>query len=182
MGLGKTLQSVSMLGYLQNEQQIQGPFLVVVPLSVVTNWVKEFRKWVPDMNIVVYVGNRASRDLIMSYEFWTGRKSGRLVKFNTLITTYEIVMKDKTKLSQIKWSYLMVDEAHRLKNHEAALYTSLMVIALLIISAGKKVQDSEREVVNVPWNSRGPLPGLRNFRRGRFQFRFILLRFKEGRE
>lgn len=127
MGLGKTLQSVSMLGYLQNEQQIQGPFLVVVPLSVVTNWVKEFRKWLPDMNIVVYVGNRASRDLVMSHEFWTGKKSGRLVKFNTLITTYEIVMKDKTKLSQIKWSYLMVDEAHRLKNHEAALYTSLMV-------------------------------------------------------
>lgn len=53
------------LGYflLQNAQQIPGPFLVVVPLSTITNWAKEFRKWLPDMNVVVYVGNRASREV-----------------------------------------------------------------------------------------------------------------------
>jgi chromodomain-helicase-DNA-binding protein 1 len=48
---------------MQNVQQIQGPFLVVVPLSTLTNWAKEFRKWLPDMNVVVYVGNRASREV-----------------------------------------------------------------------------------------------------------------------
>ncbi|URE26387.1 DUF4208 domain containing protein [Musa troglodytarum] len=62
MGLGKTVQSVSMLGFLQNAQQIQGPFLVVVPLSTLSNWAREFKKWLPEMNIVVYVGNRASRE------------------------------------------------------------------------------------------------------------------------
>jgi len=57
-------------------QQIQGPFLVVVPLSTLTNWAKEFRKWLPDMNVVVYVGNRASREVccmcirISSGLFW----------------------------------------------------------------------------------------------------------------
>jgi chromodomain-helicase-DNA-binding protein 1 len=48
---------------MQNAQQIPGPFLVVVPLSTITNWAKEFRKWLPDMNVVVYVGNRASREV-----------------------------------------------------------------------------------------------------------------------
>lgn len=48
---------------MQNSQQIPGPFLVVVPLSTITNWAKEFRKWLPDMNVVVYVGNRASREV-----------------------------------------------------------------------------------------------------------------------
>ncbi|KAL2925921.1 Protein CHROMATIN REMODELING 5 [Bienertia sinuspersici] len=62
MGLGKTVQSVSMLGFLQNAQQINGPFLVVVPLSTLSNWAKEFRKWLPDMNVIVYVGTRASRE------------------------------------------------------------------------------------------------------------------------
>lgn len=89
MGLGKTVQSVSMLGFLQvdslfsgfvsiserlilrtniyvyflqNAQQIYGPFLVVVPLSTLSNWAKEFRKWLPDMNVIVYVGTRASRE------------------------------------------------------------------------------------------------------------------------
>ncbi|KAF9602385.1 hypothetical protein IFM89_027210, partial [Coptis chinensis] len=63
MGLGKTVHSVSMLGFLQNAQQIHGPFLVVVPLSTLSNWEKEFKKWLPDLNVIVYIGNRASREV-----------------------------------------------------------------------------------------------------------------------
>lgn len=48
---------------IQNAQQIHSPFLVVVPLSTLSNWAKEFRKWLPDMNIIVYVGTRASREV-----------------------------------------------------------------------------------------------------------------------
>lgn len=61
------------------------------------------------------------------YEFYTNNKNGRAIKFNALLTTYEVILKDKAILSKIKWDYLMVDEAHRLKNCEASLYTSLSV-------------------------------------------------------
>ncbi|CAH1447804.1 unnamed protein product [Lactuca virosa] len=53
-----------MLGFLQNSQQIHGPILVVVPLSNLSNLAKEFRKWLPDMNMIVYVGTRARREEI----------------------------------------------------------------------------------------------------------------------
>lgn len=52
---------------LQNAQQIHGPFLVVVPLSTLSNWAKEFRKWLPDMNVIVYVGTRASREVKLHF-------------------------------------------------------------------------------------------------------------------
>lgn len=64
------------------------------------------------------------------YEFYNDKKIGRPIKFNALLTTYEVVLKDKVVLSKIKWSYLMVDEAHRLKNSEAQLYTALLVCDL----------------------------------------------------
>lgn len=63
MGLGKTVQTSSFLGCLAEDHRVRGPFLVMVPLSTVPNWIKEFRRWLPQMSAVVYIGDAASREV-----------------------------------------------------------------------------------------------------------------------
>ncbi|KAK9824197.1 hypothetical protein WJX72_008454 [[Myrmecia] bisecta] len=148
MGLGKTVQCVSMIGYLTEAQGIPGPFLVVVPLSTVPNWIREFRKWLPQANALVYVGDSKSREIIRTFEFYTGRSQGRLYKFDVIITTYELVLKDAATLGKIKWAYMMVDEAHRLKNNESALYQELISWSFKnkLLVTGTPLQNSMKEL------------------------------------
>ncbi len=64
MGLGKTIQTISFLSYLFHQHQLYGPFLLVVPLSTLTSWQREFDMWAPDMNVVVYLGDVMSRKTV----------------------------------------------------------------------------------------------------------------------
>lgn len=149
MGLGKTVQCASVIGYLSTVQNIAGPFLIVVPLSTIPNWAKEFKKWIPDVNAVVYVGDGPSREVIRHFEFPTrGAVQNRRFKFDALITTYELVLKDADILRDVPWSHLMVDEAHRLKNDESALYRELSQwrFGSKLLITGTPLQNNIREL------------------------------------
>ena len=68
MGLGKTIQSITFL-YEMFSLGIRGPFLVIAPLSTITNWEREFRTWTP-LNAIVYHGSQISRQMILQYEMF----------------------------------------------------------------------------------------------------------------
>ena len=65
MGLGKTIQTIGMLAILYHTYQLYGPFLIVVPLSTVVAWQREFENWGPEMNVVIYLGDVNSRNMVM---------------------------------------------------------------------------------------------------------------------
>nr|AML25534.1 ATP-dependent chromatin remodeler chd1 [Euschistus heros] len=146
MGLGKTIQTICSLYYLFHTHQLYGPFLIVVPLSTMTSWQREFSLWAPEMNVVTYIGDINSRDVIRNYE-WCYSGSKRL-KFNAILTTYEIVLKDKAFLGSISWAILMVDEAHRLKNDDSLLYKTLKEFDTnhRLLITGTPLQNSLKEL------------------------------------
>uniref|UniRef100_A0A3B5MHD2 Uncharacterized protein n=1 Tax=Xiphophorus couchianus TaxID=32473 RepID=A0A3B5MHD2_9TELE len=146
MGLGKTIQTISFLNCLFHEHQLYGPFLLVVPLSTLTSWQREILLWAPRMNVVVYLGDINSRNMIRTHE-WMHVHNKRL-KFNILLTTYEILLKDKSFLGGVNWAFIGVDEAHRLKNDDSLLYKTMIDFksSHRLLITGTPLQNSLKEL------------------------------------
>ena len=117
MGLGKTIQTISLLTYLIEKKKQNGPFLVIVPLSTLTNWNLEFEKWAPSIARVVYKGPPQARK--------QQQQQIRYGNFQVLLTTYEYIIKDRPVLSKIKWIHMIIDEGHRMKNSSSKLSATL---------------------------------------------------------
>ena len=98
---------------------------MTVPLSTLPSWAETLDNWTPDINYVVYNGNEASRNIIKENELLVNGNPQK-VKFHVLLTSYEYILADASFLSQIKWQFMAVDEAHRLKNRESQLYHKLV--------------------------------------------------------
>ncbi|ERN16917.1 probable chromatin-remodeling complex ATPase chain [Amborella trichopoda] len=114
MGLGKTLQTISLLGYLHEFRGITGPHMVVAPKSTLGNWMKEIRRFCPILRAVKFLGNPEERKHIRENLLAAG-------KFDICVTSFEMAIKEKTALRRFSWRYVIIDEAHRIKNENSLL-------------------------------------------------------------
>lgn len=119
MGLGKTIQTISLLGHLACDKGIWGPHLVVAPTSVMLNWEVEFKKFLPGFKILSYYGSQRERK--EKRKGWNSDNS-----FNVCITSYQLILADQHILRRKAWQYLVLDEAHHIKNFRSQRWQTLL--------------------------------------------------------
>ncbi|GAV00283.1 hypothetical protein RvY_11157 [Ramazzottius varieornatus] len=116
MGLGKTLQTISLLGYMTLMLR-KGPHIVVAPKSTLRNWMAELKRWCPQLRAVELIGLQEERDAIIKNVLHVNRGS----EFDVVVTSYEMVLRERSALKKIHFCYLVIDEAHRIKNENSKL-------------------------------------------------------------
>ncbi|XP_060781851.1 lymphoid-specific helicase [Neoarius graeffei] len=124
MGLGKTIQCIAHIA-MMIEKKVLGPFLVVAPLSTLTNWISEFRRFTPEVSVMLYHGSQKERiDLVKKIR----KPEGSLHMCPVVVTSFEIAMIDRKYLQRFQWKYLIVDEGHRIKNLNCRLIRELKML------------------------------------------------------
>nr|XP_006815167.1 PREDICTED: DNA repair and recombination protein RAD54B [Saccoglossus kowalevskii] len=146
MGLGKTLQSITLIWTLLK----QGPYggkpvvkrvLIVTPSSLVKNWSQEFRKWLGKERIMVYSAgsDKPAKDF------------GQSTIYPVMIISYELLMKSIKVIQNVQFDIMICDEGHRLKNSN--IKTTSMISNLdvkrRIVLTGTPIQNDLQEFFSI---------------------------------
>lgn len=112
MGLGKTLQTLSLL---QNEYEngVQTPSLLVMPKSLIYNWIEEIQKFTPELNYIVYQGS--NREQLVN----------KLSNYHLILTTYGTLRRDENILSKLFFHYVILDESQMIKNAQSQTHQAV---------------------------------------------------------
>ncbi len=135
MGLGKTIQVIAFFCALKERFNVLGPHLVVMPLSVISSWKSDFIKFVPN-GVDVYIHHGEKETRIINFRHWLKSINNEVISdpesksIKVVLTTYDMTIKDVDLFKKIekinkRWVYLVIDEAHRIKNRTSVLYNSL---------------------------------------------------------
>lgn len=107
MGLGKSIQTITYLLYVKEQNLRSGPALIIAPTSVLGNWQKEFERFAPHMNTKLYYGsNRPKGDDFTSF----------LQDADVVLTSYALAQLDEEELCAKRWDAIVLDEAQNIKN------------------------------------------------------------------
>lgn len=121
MGLGKTVQIIAFISYLIEKGGIKGgtKVLIVVPLSVLPNWINEFKNFAPKIPVIAFHGNDERRkQLIRAYQGAKHKVLDEIIK-PVIVTSFETMKAELLFFQSHEWEYLIVDEGHRIKNANA---------------------------------------------------------------
>lgn len=119
MGLGKTIMTIALFAHLALEHHLWGPHLIVVPTSVMLNWEIEFKRWCPGFKVISYFGSLKERRA-------KRRGWGLPNAVHVVITSYALAVADAAVLRRMRWAYLVLDEAHHIKNFESLRWQTLV--------------------------------------------------------
>ncbi len=113
MGLGKTVQTLALL-QSQKELGITTPSLLVIPVSLMYNWVAEAHKFTPELRVLVYSG--IGRD----------KSTDQFAHYDLIVTSYGIVRLDIEVLKNFRFHYVILDESQAIKNPSSIITQAVM--------------------------------------------------------
>ncbi|MFT6737265.1 MAG: SNF2 family DNA or RNA helicase, partial [Kangiellaceae bacterium] len=116
MGLGKTIQALAHLLIEKQHGRLTQPCLIVAPTSVLFNWANEIKKFTPDLTYVVLHGAKRQQDF------------STLDQYDLVITSYALILKDIELHQATDYYYLILDEAHYIKNPKTSVYQAMLKI------------------------------------------------------
>ncbi len=117
MGLGKTLQMIAVLLFAKEKGEAD-PSLVVCPASLVYNWEEELARFAPSLKTLVIAGSKAERELRLK----------RSVEYDVLITSYDLLKRDILQYSDLRFNYMVIDEAQFVKTQTTAAAKSVRLV------------------------------------------------------
>nr|WP_283698998.1 DEAD/DEAH box helicase [Clostridium perfringens] len=175
MGLGKTLQIIAFL-----LSQKKSKSIVVVPTSVIYNWMDEFEKFAPSIKIGLVHGSKSKRDKVLR-DFKRGLgikieeenlKEKSYEKYDVLLTTYGTLKNDEKAYENLSFDYCIIDEAQNIKNPVAQATLSVKNIKSRcnIALTGTPIENNLMELWSI---FDFVMPGYL-FTKDRFRERFIL--------
>ena len=115
MGLGKTVQVIALLQTLKDEGRLTRPVLIVVPLTLIFNWVQEFKRFAPEMRVLRYYGNRQER----------ARYLQEFDQYDVVLSSYGVILQDQKALSEVEFDYIILDESQKIKNPQTKTYRAI---------------------------------------------------------
>lgn len=101
---------IGIIGLLREQENYLGPHIIIAPLSTLSNWVNEFRKWAPTIPVVMYHGKPDERRVIRDTKLFPNLdKQGKPTeRFPVVCTSYEMVIQDSAHLSRINWEFIII--------------------------------------------------------------------------
>jgi TATA-binding protein-associated factor len=140
MGLGKSLQTICIIGSKHHEraQKPHLPSLIVCPPTLTGHWAYEISKFTADLSAIQYVGNANQRALLRA----------QLQKHDVVIASYETVRADIDYLCQVDWLYCVLDEGHIIKNAKTKLSAAVKQIRAhhRLLLSGTPIQNNLLEL------------------------------------
>ena len=145
-GLGKTLQTISLIAHLKYGLRLGGACLVVSPLSVLSTWCAELKRWAPSLRCVkLHSSDPSERERLKAVVL------DEVGSYDVVVTTYEMVKSAALRsvlVQKIHWRLLVLDEGHVLKNTETEISQTVrkmhFVSALLL--TGTPLQNNLTEL------------------------------------
>ncbi|KAJ6170997.1 DNA repair protein rhp54 [Penicillium chermesinum] len=190
MGLGKTLQCISLMWTLLKQSPEAGKTtiqkcVIACPSSLVGNWANELDKWLGKGATTPFAidGKASKAELTLQIKQWA-IASGRGIVRPVLIVSYETLRMYVDALKDTPIGLLLCDEGHRLKNKESLTWTALnsLNVSRRVILSGTPIQNDLSEYFALLHFANPNLLGSQNEFRKRFELPILRGRDAAGTE